>query len=255
MKWSNWIRKQVYSWSVFVLPNLLSKKRTCTLCLERHQGKHFICCQCEQSLPKVGHHCLKCAIPLICTTPLICATPSIKDKYCGQCLSQQPTFDDAYCNFIYAAPIDRWLQQLKSKRKTQWAKKLASLMLLNPPANLDHIDAFTCVPSARKHLIQRGFNPAELIAQELSRKLNKPIIDNLTTRSHNQEQKNLNRRERINNVKHHFHRTQKSLNGEHIMLIDDVMTTGSTAESISRLLKQAGASQVSIWCLARTPKH
>jgi predicted amidophosphoribosyltransferase len=104
-------------------------------------------------------------------------------------------------------------------------------------------------------LMKRCFNPAELIARELGRAFNKPIIAQLATRSHSREQKALNRRQRINNVGWHFHATRKTLNGEHIMLIDDVMTTGSTAHSMALILKSAGASNVGIWCLARTPKH
>ena len=127
-------------------------------------------------------------------------------------------------------------------------------MLLNPPLNLEQVDAFTFVPSTRWHLIKRGFNPAELIPRALAYSLNKPVLDQLTVRHHSREQKELSRQQRLNNVKDHFHATGKHLNGEHILLIDDVMTTGSTAHTIAKLLKNSGASKVGIWCLARTPK-
>lgn len=103
--------------------------------------------------------------------------------------------------------------------------------------------------------MKRGFNPAELIARELGRTLNKPVIAQLATRSHSREQKELSRHQRINNVSQHFHPTRKQLNGKHILLIDDVMTTGSTAHSMALLLKRSGATKVGIWCLARTAKH
>jgi ComF family protein len=128
-------------------------------------------------------------------------------------------------------------------------------MLLRQPEDLAKVDAFTYVPSTRWSLVKRGYNPAELIARELGRALNKPVIAQLATRSHSRDQKELNRHQRINNVGLHFHPTRKSLKGEHIVLIDDVMTTGSTAHSMAVILKDAGASRVGIWCLARTPKH
>lgn len=241
MDWSTWIEKKVYSRLKNALPAFFNHH--CELCLELNHDAGFICSSCENSLPRAKHRCQMCAIAL----------PN--QGYCGQCLHKKPAFDYSHSSFSYAAPIDAWLQHLKSKHRTEWAHKLASLMLHSQPQNLSQVDAFTFVPATRWSLIKRGFNPAELIARELGQALNKPVIAQLAARSHSSEQKQLNRQQRINNVSQHFRRTRKTLNGEHILLIDDVMTTGSTAHSMALLLKQAGASQVGIWCLARTAKH
>lgn len=241
MDWSTWIEKKVYSRLKFALPEFLNQ--TCELCLEQNHDAGFLCSRCEESLPQVKHRCQMCAIAL----------PN--QGYCGQCLHKKPAFDYSHSSFTYAAPFDTWLRRLKSNRRTEWAHKLASLMLHRQPYELAKIDAFTYVPSTYWSLIKRGYNPAELIARELGRALDKPVIARLATRSHSREQKDLNRNQRINNVGLHFHPTKKTLNGEHIVLIDDVMTTGSTAHSMALILKEAGASQVGIWCLARTPKH
>ena len=241
MDWSTWIDKKVYSRLKFALPVFLNQ--TCELCLETNHDAGFICSSCEDSLPQVKHRCQ------------MCATALPNQGYCGQCLHKKPAFDYSHSSFTYATPIDTWLQRLKSKRRTEWAHKLASLMLLRQPEGLANVDAFTYVPSTRWSLVKRGYNPAELIARELGRALGKPVIAQLATRSHSRDQKDLNRHQRINNVGLHFHPTRKSLKGEHIVLIDDVMTTGSTAHSMAVILKDAGASRVGIWCLARTPKH
>jgi len=241
MDWSTWIDKKVYSRLKIALPAFLNK--TCELCLETNHDAGFICPSCEDSLPQVKHRCQMCAIPL----------PN--QGYCGQCLHIKPAFDYSHSSFSYAAPIDTWLQRLKSKRRTEWAHKLASLMLHSQPQALSQVDAFTFAPSTRWSLMKRGFNPAELIARELGRALDKPVIAQLATRRHSGEQKALNRQQRINNVSKNFHPTRKKLNGEHMLLIDDVMTTGSTAHSMALILKQSGASQVGVWCLARTAKH
>jgi ComF family protein len=258
MEWSNWITKQVYLRSKFVQLSKLNSKfsdyfnKRCELCLEVQSNKKqnkqnpnknsFLCSVCLESLPTFTSCCPVCSIPLP------------KTGYCGQCLKKKPAFDSAHCNFIYSTPIDGWLYRLKHKHQTPWAHKLASLMLHNPPDNLANIDAFTFVPSSLWHRVKRGFNPAELIARDLAKELHKPILNNLVIRSHSTEQKELGRQARINNVKKHFHQTQKRLQGQHIMIIDDVMTTGSTAHTLALLLKKTGAKHVSIWCLARTPK-
>jgi ComF family protein len=241
MDWSTWMDKKVYSRLKIALPAFLN--RTCELCLEINHDAGFICSGCEETLPQAKNRCQMCAIAMA------------NQGYCGQCLHKKPAFDYSHSSFSYAAPIDTWLQRLKSKRHTEWAHKLASLMMLRQPHDLDKVDAFTFVPSTRWSLMKRGYNPAELIARELGKALEKPVIAQLATRSHSREQKDLNRHQRISNVGLHFHPTRKTLNGEHIMLIDDVMTTGSTAHSMALIIKKAGASKVGIWCLARTPKH
>ena len=241
MDWSTWINKKVYS----RLKNVLSFAQggRCELCLEHNQTIGFLCIRCENALPQASYRCTRCAIPLSA------------NGICGQCLHQRPAFDYSHSSFSYAAPIDTWLYRLKSKHRTQWAYKLSTLMLHNLPENLTEVDAFTFVPSTRFSLIKRGFNPAELIARELGRALNKPVVNKLVVRSHSRDQKKLNRHQRLNNVSQHFHATKKTLHGEHILLIDDVMTTGGTAHSMAHLLKESGASRVGIWCLARTAKH
>lgn len=241
MDWSTWINEKVYSRLKNILQ--LTQSGRCELCLEPNHAIGFLCLSCEKSLPQARYRCTTCAIPL--------STNGI----CGQCLHHKPAFDYSHSSFSYAAPIDTWLYRLKSKHRTQWAYKLSTLMLNDLPTNLAEVDAFTFVPSSRLSLIKRGFNPAELIARELGRALNKPVIGKLVTRSQSREQKELTRHQRLNNVSQHFHATKKRLQGEHIVLIDDVMTTGGTAHSMAHLLKNSGAGRVGIWCLARTAKH
>lgn len=241
MDWSTWINEKVYS----RLKNILSLTTNgrCELCLEDKQDISFLCNLCESSLPQAKYRCQSCSIPL----------PS--QGTCGQCLHKKPAFDYSHSSFSYAAPIDSWLHQLKTKHRTQWAYKLSSLMLNDLPDDLSKVDALTFVPSSKLSLIKRGFNPAELITRELGRALNKPVISNLATRSPGRDQKKLNRQQRITNISQHFHPTRQTLNGKHVLLIDDVMTTGGTAHSMAHILKESGASTVGVWCLARTAKH
>lgn len=213
------------------------------MCLEPCNNKELVCYACEQELPQTQNSCQRCALPVVA------------GNICGQCLQHNPAFDHTHCNYLYQAPLDRWLHLYKNKNKTEWANNLSRLMLNRPPQNLPDIDAVTYVPSSRFSLLKRGFNPAELMAIQLADNLGLPLIRKLTYRSYSKQQKELNRQQRIANVRTSFSRGKATLNGEHILLIDDVMTTGSTAHTVSKLLKQAGAAKVTVWCLARTPNH
>lgn len=241
MDWSITIRSKAYSSIKNKLFNWFGNH--CEVCREPCNSKELLCYACEQDLPKAQNSCQRCALPVIA------------GSICGQCLQHNPAFDHSHCNYLYQAPLDRWLHLYKDKNKTEWANSFSRLMLNQPPQNLLDIDAITYVPSSRFSMLKRGFNPAELMAIHLGENLGLPVLHKLIHRSHSKQQKELSRKQRIANVRNSFSRTKSALNGEHVLLIDDVMTTGSTAHSIARLLKQAGASQVTVWCLARTPSH
>ena len=112
------------------------------------------------------------------------------------------------------------------------------------------------VPLADKRQRQRGFNQAGLLAQWLSALLQLPqqahwlqrIVDTPA-------QQQLDAATRKRNLRQAFALSADSqISGLHVALVDDVLTTGATAESLARLLKKAGAARVDVYCLARTPK-
>ena len=239
MDWSTSIRNKVY----VSLKNILNSTLThrCEMCLQPCQEKEFVCFDCESELPQAQKSCHQCAIPMA------------GGGICGQCLQHQPAFDNSHCNYLYQAPLDRWLHTYKHRNRTEWSIKLSRLMLTQAPHNIDQIDAITFVPSSRLSLLRRGFNPAELLAMHIADSLELPLRKKLASRSHSKQQKELNHLQRVDNVRNSFQLKKQKLNGQHILLIDDVMTTGSTAHTMAALLKQAGASEVTVWCLARVP--
>jgi len=241
MDWSTTIRNKAYSRIKNKLQAFIGNR--CEMCLEPCHSKEFVCYQCEQDLPQATNSCDRCAVPLTV------------GNTCGHCLQHDPAFDQSHCNYLYQAPFDRWLHLYKNKNKTDWARNLSRLMLNNPPLNLSTIDAITYVPSSRWSMLKRGFNPAELLATHLSETLELPIIHKLAHRSHSKQQKELGRKQRMANVRSSFRAGSKRLDGQHMLLIDDVMTTGSTAHTLAKILKKAGASKVTVWCLARTPEQ
>lgn len=114
------------------------------------------------------------------------------------------------------------------------------------------IDAIIPVPLHPKRLKQRGYNQAEMIANGLSKVMGKPVIINVLVRSqYTQTQTKKNREERVKNVTHAFTVVNpEKIAGMHVLLVDDVVTTGATLEVCANVLLSNTTSRVSIVTLA-----
>lgn len=115
-------------------------------------------------------------------------------------------------------------------------------------------DVVLPVPLSRQRMQERGYNPAAQLAQKLSPSHHH--LHTLVRTTHAPAQSALSRRQRLRNLRHAFEvpaNQQHFIIQRHVLLVDDVMTTGATAHSASLALLQAGAQSVHILCLARTP--
>jgi ComF family protein len=233
--------RQVYIW--------LKNKQICLLCDELADGAAPICMACETDLPWLGDHCLSCALPL----PAAGLT-------CGQCLKQPPAFEKVVAPWTYSFPVDSLITRFKHSAKWPFGHLLAELLtqaLQHRFADdLPVPDALVPVPLAPKRLRQRGFNQAAMLARWLSVHLGLPSDEQLLSRPQDTSaQQNLNAVARKMNLRHAFVLTPGgSVKGRHLALVDDVLTTGATAQALARLLMDAGAARVDVYCLARTPK-
>jgi ComF family protein len=117
-------------------------------------------------------------------------------------------------------------------------------------------DLLLPVPLAIRRQRQRGFNQAAMLGQWLSTALQLPRQDAWLQRVlDTPAQQQLDAATRKRNLRKAFALASESaVAGRHIALVDDVLTTGATAESLARLLNKAGAARVDVYCLARTPK-
>jgi ComF family protein len=160
----------------------------------------------------------------------------------------------------YDFPVDTLITRFK--HQARWplgrlvAQKLAEYLLHHFEEGLPRPDLLLPVPLAAGRLRQRGFNQADMIAERLGRVLGLPVERSWLTRTRdNPAQQTLDAATRRRNLRQSFAlASTAAVQGKHVALIDDVLTTGSTAEALSRLLKKAGASRVDVYCLARTPK-
>jgi ComF family protein len=216
----------------------------CLLCGAASSGGTGLdlCDGCRQSLPRNQTACARCAQPL--------ARPGI----CGRCQRQPPPFAGSLAPWVYGPPLDELVLRLKGPAGMAPARTLgrllaAELRTLNLPAP----DLLIPVPLHRDRLRQRGFNQAALLARQLSAGLDIPWYPNLLRKTRESaDQRGLNRQQRQRNLRGCF--TCRPLPADcHVALVDDVITTGATAWEASRALQAAGAAQVEVWSIARTP--
>lgn len=117
-------------------------------------------------------------------------------------------------------------------------------------------DVIAPVPMHWRRKLSRGFNHCEQLAEQLGQSLQRPVFNGLRRIRHSPPQQGLSAEQRRRNLQGAFAlRGKQSVKGLSIALLDDVVTTGSTAEALSQLLLAAGAREVHIWSLARTPLH
>jgi ComF family protein len=233
--------KQVYSW--------LKNKQTCLLCDEHTDNGQTICSCCEAELPWLGGHCQVCALPL----------PG-HGLMCGACLQKPPSFTRVEVPWRYAFPIDSLITRFKHQAKWPLGRLLGELLSQHLQHAFDEglprPDLLLPVPLADKRQRQRGFNQAGLLTEWLSANLQLPVQAHWLERViDTPAQQQLDAATRKRNLRKAFTLTPDSaVSGRHVALVDDVLTTGATAESLARLLKKAGAARVDVYCLARTPK-
>ncbi|MCX7078515.1 MAG: ComF family protein, partial [Pseudomonas sp.] len=157
-------------------------------------------------------------------------------------------------------PIDSLITRFKHNAKWPFGRLLAELLSQSLQHRFDEDltrpDALVPVPLANKRLRERGYNQAAMIAHWLSDGLNIPCDERLLLRIQDTTaQQDLDAKARKHNLQRAFALAPDALiKGRHLALVDDVLTTGTTAESLARLLMQAGARRVDVYCLARTPK-
>ncbi|WP_331346309.1 ComF family protein [Cellvibrio sp. UBA7661] len=165
-----------------------------------------------------------------------------------------PPFTRSCIPFTYDYPFDFLIQQFKYRRQLSSGKVLARLLAEH--CKYECPDFLVPVPMHWRKRWQRGFNQSELLAYWSGKQLGIPVLAAATQTRHHHSQKGLGRKERLRNQKQAFGINPAAiarLKNKHVALVDDVVTTTATARALSELLLKAGARQVDIWALARTP--
>ncbi len=200
-----------------------------------------LCPDCHAELPHNPHACRRCALPL--------AAPGTS-TVCGQCLKRPPPLDHCLAAFLFRPPVDYLVHRAKFRQDLAAARALGDL-LAQAAAPLPVPDLLIPVPLHAARLRERGYNQALEIARALSRRLTTPIAAHACRRQRpTQTQTQLDPGQRRRNIRGAF-TCRHDLRGRHLCIIDDVMTTGSTLWELARTLRQAGATRVDAWLVAR----
>ncbi|GMQ86973.1 MAG: ComF family protein [Gammaproteobacteria bacterium] len=229
--------------------NCLQKLRSmlypphCRLCLAPSQSPRDLCDDCRDELPWLQHTCPGCALPLPAESTI---------SHCPECQKRPPQLDRCEALFAYRRPVDHWIQQMKFHRDLTAARLLGDLLAETfPPDTIAMPVNILPVPLHRRRLAQRGYNQSLEIARPL---LDRGVpLAKGTFRRHKatRAQSDLPARLRHANIRGAFS-VAGPLEGQCILLIDDVLTTGATLNELARTLKHAGAVRVEARVIART---
>lgn len=220
---------------------------TCVLCAERSTQTRDLCVPCEKELPWTSLACKQCGLRLPASTTA---------DVCGQCQVSPPAFNYVYALCDYEDPIDRMITAAKFNHQLVYTRLLGELLAQKAQQSWYKQqplpELLLPVPLHAQRLRERGYNQSLEIAKTAAKKLNLPIGKHYCRRvKATAPQSSLAHNERDKNVEKAFI-LHKPLPAKHVAIIDDIITTGHTADEMSKTLRQAGVERIDIWCCART---
>lgn len=226
--------------------------RKCAVCrgVVASDSVFEICTPCMGRFPaKPVHSCALCAAPVDGEVAEAGITT------CGRCRTKPPSYDAAFYGFRYEGAARELIHRFKFNRAFRLAGTVSSPLcaeLFSRPSVRD-ADVIAPVPLHWRRNYERGFNQSYLIALEIGKALSKPVDGGILSRQrHTKPQYALSVAERSDNIKGAFAvpRPDK-VAGKTVILVDDIVTTGSTVLEAAKTLKKAGAKKVLVAAAAR----
>lgn len=209
----------------------------CLLCAAP-AGRRSLCSECLEDLPWLD--AAACSV---------CAHPLPEPGLCGRCIAEPPHFDHVIAACRYAFPLDGLIQSYKYGGRLAAGPALAALLA---PRIGTRPDLILPIPLTAQRLRERGFNQALELARIIGNDLNAPVDANLCIKTRDTApQTRLPWKARRKNIRGAFV-VLGSLDGCHVAVVDDVLTTGATLNELARNLKRAGAASVTGYVVART---
>lgn len=231
--------------------------------LWQHTIKHLMppcCVACGQTTNEtfICQHCLA----KIESPPIACQQCGLalyeEAERCGQCLKSPPAFDRLYCLGDFKAPLSTIIQQFKFQENLACGQALSQALIQKLKikyANEQWPEQLVAVPLHYKRLRQRGFNQSVELAKPLARSFNLKLVTKHCKRiKATTRQSELDSKARQLNLQRAFCLQQKII-ANHIAIVDDVVTTTATVNSLALCLRQSGIKRIDIWCCARTQHH
>ncbi len=216
----------------------------CLVCgKEVFEGQSF-CDDCKSCLPyNDGPICAHCGRKIVAF-----------ENYCSTCKNVLVDLDMCRSAFNYAYPISKLIKDAKYNNSVYvidyFAEKLSFVYFQNY-FNADYLVFIPMTEDAQK---KRGYNQSKILAEKLSEKIDVPVLDCVKKVKTTERQATLGRSERLKNLSDAFRVVdKKAVKDKNILLVDDVTTTGATAQAMACRLKKAGAKIVNLITVASTP--
>lgn len=208
-----------------------------------------LCLHCVASFAPVTPRCERCALPVAGGV-----------RVCGACLRTPPPLDQCLTALPYAWPWAAVVSQFKFHGEPGLAAPLAQLLRAAPGVAqaLANADLIVPLPLSAERLAERGYNPAQLLAQHAAPRAAPIRLDLLLRTRHRLAQHELPRAQRLRNVRGAYAvdpLQAAALAQRRVLLVDDVMTTGASLYEAARAVRSAGAAHIAAVVLARTAEH
>ena len=211
---------------------------TCDVCGEElvADTRYRLCSDCIAKLPFAnGHRCLCCGVPL-----------ADESDYCNRCQYERGAFVKNRSPLVYEGETRKIIYSLKFGKKKYLAQTLGALMADEFLKDNMEADIIVYVPMTEAEEKKRGFNQSELLAEEVGRRLNIAVLPALVKIKETKAQKELGGKERAQNLEGAFVCVFEQVNNRKILLIDDIFTTGATANECAKVLLKAKAREVNV---------
>ncbi len=213
----------------------------CIVCgREIPENRYGLCDTC--SLDLNGNYCLRCGRHKV----------GVGD-FCGECSEQSLYFDEARSSVVFSGYAKDIVHRFKYGAAAYLARHMSEFMLDTLFAADFTFDCFTFVPMYKRKQRKRGYNQAELLAKAVAAHTTTPCVPLLEKISETRTQARLNREERMKNLDGAFRAVTRP--PEHVVIVDDVMTTGCTLNECAKVLKKAGAKIVYALTFASVPER
>ena len=214
---------------------------TCEGCGASVGPDEYLCEECRSRAPRiVAPFCAKCCEPF---------SGAISGPFaCSNCADQTLHFEAAVAGYRARGIVRRLIHEFKYRNRFYLRHVIGEwigAVLEDPRMDPGGFDLIVPVPLHPAKQRERGFNQAAVLAQTLSRRTLLPVGQALKRVRYTKTQTAFDRAERMQNLRHAFRlRPREDVQGLRVLLVDDVLTTGSTLSECARVLKNAGASSV-----------
>jgi ComF family protein len=215
-----------------IMGAMFPRNYTCDICGREVFKNSNLCDDCKELVTLNDQH----------TCP-VCGRKTNVDQLCLECKDYAPAFKKAISALVYKQGVITLVH--KYKNDNGYLKEYFADLIAPKCDDFDGADCLVCVPMTKKSEARRGYNQSEILAKALAKRLKLPYIKGAVRKvRQTPPQKTLSRREREKNLEGCFKADKRLVKGRTPILIDDVLTTGATANAVCEALKAAGAKTV-----------